>query len=145
MSGVFFSSLKSIQPTVRHKNSSQIARFQITLTGDRLCSYILLTRALLPLSELAVWWGRKTTETMLGPSITATYALQPAVWSHENTREAVAGPLDRWQTEAGTSIFLGLDHNPLTSEVSFFFLFFSSFVYLLVIFSDSLLAFPLHL
>lgn len=92
-----------------------------------------------PLSAPAAWWGRKTTEEMLGHAIRATRALRSAVWSHKNIREAVDEPLDRCQTEARSSIFLGLDNNPSTSEVSFL-LFVSLLVYVPVIFSDSLFA-----
>ncbi len=55
-------------------------------------------------------------------------------WSHKNIREIVNEPLDRRQTQAGSSISLGSDHNPSRSEVSFL-LFVSLLVFLPVIFS----------
>lgn len=67
--------------------------------------------------------------------------LCPAVWSHKNIRGAVDEPLDRRQTEAGSSIFLSSDHNPST-PVSFPFFFVSLVVSPHpVIFSYSVLAF----
>lgn len=81
---------------------------------------------------LVACWGRETTEEMIGPAINTTRALRSAVWSHKNIREADE-PLDSCQTEGESSISLGLDHNPSTSEVSIL-LFVSLSVYHPVIF-----------